>query len=329
MIEIKNLQKVLQHNTIIDIRELTVSGGEIVAIVGKVGSGKSLLVDILIGKVDPTAGTVLISGIEPIRRDELSQMMGVLFAEDSLYIRQSVRQNLAFQARLFGLPKHRVNEVIVQVGLADHENTRTEKLPSGLSRRLAFGRAILHKPAVLILVSPFERCDEASIGLLTRLIEQQAKGGNTVLILADDVANLHTVCSTIYMLDQGRITESYHPDEAGQAGLPFKIPVRLEGKVALINPVDILYADAAEGRAYLQTHESRLPTQFTLSELEERLARSGFFRAHRSYLVNLQHVKEVIPYTRNSFSLRLDDELASEIPLSKSAAGELRELLDY
>jgi ABC-2 type transport system ATP-binding protein len=59
------------------------------------------------------------------------------------------------------------------------------------------------------------------------------------------------------------------------------------------------------------------------------LARSGFFRAHRSYLVNLQHVKEVIPYTRNSFSLRLDDPQNTEIPLSKSAAGELRELLGY
>jgi ABC-2 type transport system ATP-binding protein len=140
---------------------------------------------------------------------------------------------------------------------------------------------------------------------------------------------LHTVCDTVYLLNQGRITENYQPGEETQASLPFKIPVRLEGKVALINPVDILFADAAEGRAYLQTIDGHLPTQFTLSELEERLARSGFFRAHRSYLVNLQHVKEVIPYTRNSFSLRLDDGENTEIPLSKSAAGELRELLGY
>ena len=131
------------------------------------------------------------------------------------------------------------------------------------------------------------------------------------------------------MLNHGQITDSYRPDKEGHAGLPFKIPVRFEGKVVLINPVDILFADAAEGRAYLQTEDDRLPTQFTLSELEDRLSRSGFFRAHRSYLVNLQHVKEVIPYTRNSFSLKLNDDKNTEIPLSKSAAGELRELLDY
>ena len=77
------------------------------------------------------------------------------------------------------------------------------------------------------------------------------------------------------------------------------------------------------------TRDGRLPTQFTLGDLEGRLARSGFFRAHRGYLVNLQHVKEVIPFTRNSFSLRLDDPEGTLIPLSKAAAGELRDLLDY
>ena len=66
-----------------------------------------------------------------------------------------------------------------------------------------------------------------------------------------------------------------------------------------------------------------------MSELETRLARSGFFRAHRSYLVNLQHVKEVIPYTRNAYTLILDDADGTEIPLSKAAAADLRELLDY
>jgi ABC-2 type transport system ATP-binding protein len=103
----------------------------------------------------------------------------------------------------------------------------------------------------------------------------------------------------------------------------------MEGRVVLVNPADILYADAEGGRAYLQTSEGRLPTQFTLAELNERLARSGFFRAHRGYLVNLQHVKEVIPFTRNSFSLRLDDGDNTEIPLSKSAAAELKDLLGY
>jgi ABC-2 type transport system ATP-binding protein len=96
-----------------------------------------------------------------------------------------------------------------------------------------------------------------------------------------------------------------------------------------VNPSDILYALVRDGKTWLQTTAECLPTQFTLTELETRLGRRGFFRAHRSYLVNLQRVKEVIPYTRNSYSLILDDAANTEIPLSKSSAAELRELLGY
>jgi ABC-2 type transport system ATP-binding protein len=190
---------------------------------------------------------------------------------------------------------------------------------------------MLHDPTVLLLVEPFAKCDQASISLLGNLMRQLADDGKALLILADGTANLTMLCDTIHVLDQGRIVESYKPEEKQGAELPFKIPARREGKIAvvLVNPADILYAEAEGGRAFLLTTEDRLRTQFTLAELEERLSRSGFFRAHRGYLVNLQHVKEVIPYTRNSFSLRLDDGAGTEIPLSKSAAAELRELLGY
>lgn len=329
MIEVQNLQKLVDNTTILDIIGLQVEGGEIAAVVGPVGSGKRQLFDILLGKSRPTFGSVRIADVDPFQEDAFSRLVGVLFADDGLYTRQTTGQNLYFHARLRNLENSRVRDVLAQIGLTDHETIRVNKLSSGLARRLAFGRAILHQPHVLILVEPFERCDEQSISLLIRLIRDQADDGIAVIIFADDVANLHAICDTVYLLNHGRIVESYKPVEEHHASLPFKIPVRLEGRVALVNPVDILYADVSGGRAYLQTRDSRLPTQFTLSELEQRLSRSGFFRAHRSYLVNLQHVKEVIPYTRNSFSLRLNDNDKTEIPLSKSAAAELRVLLGY
>jgi ABC-2 type transport system ATP-binding protein len=342
MIELRNLQKVIDQTPVIDIAALTVHPGEVAAVVGPVGSGQAVLLDLLLGKTRPTAGTVRLGNVDPAAdKAAFSRQIGVLFAEDGLYKSQSAQANLVFQCRLHGLPKGRADEVLTHVGLADRAKTRVEKLGSGLARRLAFGRAILHRPQTLILVDPFARCDEASITLLGRLIRQlaeeavgrptEAVGGTTgtVFILADDDAHLLSLCDIIYTLDKGRINQALNPREAQHNTLPFKIPVKLEDKVALVNPGDILYAIAQEGRAVLYTHTGSLPTQFTLAELEERLARSGFFRAHRGYLVNLQHVKEVIPYTRNSFTLILDDAGQTEIPLSKTAAGELRELLGY
>jgi len=329
-IEIKGLQKVVDQNLVIDIDSLTVRAGEIAALVGPPGSGKALLLQLLIGRARPTAGTVQILGLDPFtERERLSRTLGVMFADDAVYKRQSPYSNLRFHCRLYGLPKARAGEVLTLVGLADQARAKLDKLPSGLVRRLAFGCAVLHRPEVLLLVEPFARCDQGSISLLSNLMRQMADDGATLLILADDSANLTALCDTIHTVSHGEIMETRTPQDERQADLPFKIPVRLEARVALVNPGDILYVTTEQSQTYLQTIEGRLPAQFTLAELEGRLARSGFFRAHRGYLVNLQHVKEVIPYTRNSFSLILDDAGETEIPLSKSAARELRELLDY
>ncbi len=329
MIDIKNLQKIIGQQTALDIEALHVAQGEIAAIVGSAGSGIEALFDLLIGRSLPSSGTVRLAGIDPKDRAAFSRAVGVMFYEDGLYQRQSPLGNYTLICRFYGLPNSHAVEVLAQIGMADQANTRLGNLSSSMHRRLAFGRAILHKPPVLLLYEPFNRCDETAIALLGSLMRQMAAGGAAILILADDAAHLTALCESIYELRNGRLSQAHHNGEAKHEIFGFKIPVRIDEKVVLLDPGSILYAEADSGRARLQTIDRSLQTQFTLSELEQRLARSGFFRAHRSYLVNLQHVKEVIPYTRNSFTLRLDDQPGTEIPLSKSAAGELRELLGY
>jgi len=331
MIALQNLQKVVAQRTVLEIQSLEVAAGEIAAIIGPSDSGADVLLTLLSGRSRPTGGTVRVAGVDPAtERLPFSQRTGVLFAEDTLYTTRSPRANLAFHARLRGLADERVDQVLALVGLADHGRAKYDQLSSGLRRRLAFGVALLHEPQLLILEEPFARCDDASISLLGQLIGQYAADGGAVLILAQTDSYLENLAHTIYELDQGHIVAERHPqNEAAESRLPFKIPVKLEGRVALVNPADILYVVVEEGRSYLQTHTERLPTQFTLTDLESRLARSGFFRAHRAYLVNLQHVTEVIPYTRSSYSLRLNDAQGSTIPLSRDAARELRDLLDY
>jgi len=187
------------------------------------------------------------------------------------------------------------------VGLADHADVKVEKLPSNLKRRLAFGRAILHDPSVLLLSEPFAKCDDTSVALLSELVHQLATDGAATLIFAEDTAKLDPLCDMIYRLEKGRIVDAYRPGEEPRADLPFMIPAKQEGKVDLVDPADILYVMAQDDRAFLQTADGLL----------------------------LQHVKEVIPFTRDSFTLRLKDDDGTQIPLSKSAARELRELLGY
>ncbi|MBW8011069.1 MAG: ATP-binding cassette domain-containing protein [Chloroflexi bacterium] len=330
MITIKNLQKVVDQITVIDIESLKIKAGEIAALVGPVDSGIDILQDLLLGRARPTMGSIQLAGIDPSKERKLfSRSVGVLFTEENLYKRQSPRGNLKFFARLARLPKDRVNEVLEQLGLADDADNRVENLSSSLKRRLALGRAILHRPTVLLLVEPFAKCDQNTVELMSRILRHNAENGVSILIIAEDTTNLLKVCDVIHRLEHGKIVGTFRPEEEQAPTMPFMIPAKLEGKVALVDPVEILFVLAQDDRTFLQTADDRLPTQFTMTELEKRLSRSGFFRAHRGYLVNLQHVKEVIPYTRDSFTLRLKDEAKTEIPLSKTAARELRELLGY
>jgi ABC-2 type transport system ATP-binding protein len=336
MIEIRKLRKQVSGRLALEVESLTVEAGEVAAVIGPAESGREILFDLLTGRTRPSAGTVRLAGLDPLsEKDAFSRKVGVLFQEDGLYKHQSLLANLSLHCQLYGLPRLRAEQVLALVGLADQANAWPEKLPPGLQRRLAFGRAILHSPQVLVLFDPFARCDQPSIDLLSSLIRGLVESGEdqsartAVLILAEGNSHLVPLCHHIYTLSQGKLAAQEQSEKDAPTALPFKIPVRLEDKVMLVNPSDVLYAEAVGGQTCLQTSDLSLPTHFTLNELEERLSRSGFFRAHRSYLVNLQHVKEVIPYTRNSFSLRLDDSANTVIPLSKAAAGELRDLLGY
>jgi ABC-2 type transport system ATP-binding protein len=330
-VEIVQVQKIVEDQVRLEIDQLNVEPGQIAGMVGPAGSGKELLFQLFLGRDIPSRGSVLLNQLDPAdKQDELSAQVGFLFEDDSLYPRMTVNQNLEFLTRLRGLPNTRAAAVLADVGLTDRAKDSIQKLPESLARRLAFGCAILHHPQILILFEPFERCDRSTIELLSQLMRRLASENVTIVILAGETTNLLGVCDVVHLLDQGKIIDTVSPELEQDLKLPFKIPVRLEGSVALLNPTDILYAEADESRAYLITIKGeRFPSQFTLSELETRLSRSGFFRAHRGYLVNLQHVTEVIPFTRNSFSLRISDDDGSLIPLSKTAAAELRQLLDY
>lgn len=330
MIVLTGLQKVIDQTTVIDIPSLHVKAGNAVAVLGPVDSAKDVLFQLLTGTIRPTTGSVRLAGLDPyLDRNAFSRQVGFLFPDDNLYKRMSVLANLQFYSQLYRLPKTRLLEVLEQVGLADQAAVRVEKLSPGLSRRLALGRAILANPQVLVLADPFAGCEQVSVTLIGQVVRRMVDAGAAALVFAQEVAGLEKLCDRVYHLAQGRMVDSYDPREEQQRQRPFMIPARANDKIVLVDPAEILYVFAQDDRAYLQSRDGRLPTQFTLAELEKRLSPSGFFRAHRAYLVNLQQVKEVIPYTRDSFTLRLKDAAGTEIPLSKSAERELRDLLGY
>jgi DNA-binding LytR/AlgR family response regulator len=105
-----------------------------------------------------------------------------------------------------------------------------------------------------------------------------------------------------------------------------RIPVQRHDRTVLVDEADVRYASAARGYSYLKLAEERVLVSFTLAELERRLP-GHFFRAHRSYLVNLDHVRELVPDFKGALVLVMDDAERSRVEVSRRQARELRRLL--
>jgi ABC-2 type transport system ATP-binding protein len=334
MLQVRQLEKIIDGRSVLSIEQLDIDVGQIVAVVGPASSGKTLLVHLLAGVQMPSGGTVLLDGQNIHRVEAARSRIGVLFEECLLYKRLSARQNLDFYRRLRGLPRESVDAALALVGLADQAEKAVFKLSGSVPRRLALARAMMGKPAVLLLDQPILHTDMETQLLFTRIIQQAANEGAAVLVTADDLAWVGRCCTHVIELENGRVLHSHDHTQTQEAArserlIPYKVSARKEDRVVLFDPGDILYATSRDGKTFLRTAHEEATTNLTLQELENLLVGRGFFKAHRAYLVNLQHIKAVIQYTRNSYTLQLSDPQETMIPLSKQCEKELQALLGY
>lgn len=115
----------------------------------------------------------------------------------------------------------------------------------------------------------------------------------------------------------------------GSPARPGRVVVRQGDRLLLVDQKDVCFALIEEGRISVRTKTMEGDsTVRTLEELAEQLDPTHFWRAHRSYLVNLQHIREVMPWFKSSYKLRMDDRNGTEIPVSRSQTRRLRELFN-
>lgn len=219
-------------------------------------------------------------------------------------------------------------------GFQHQRTTKVGKLTESAKNCLSFLRPFLYTKDLLIIEEPLDRLDEEDRQVIIQLIQQMATEQKTILLLSSNLEELLFMTDDIYRIDNTGFHKMDFSEEVVATTSVEEPSIKIEkiqtkhnDKTILFNPPEIDYIESVEGTVYVNVAGTSYSCALTLNELEKRLRAYGFYRCHRSYIVNLQKVREIITWTKNSYSLKLSVQEGVVIPLSRARLTELKGLL--
>jgi ABC-2 type transport system ATP-binding protein len=211
-IEVMDLTRNYNGLCAVDNISFEVETGEIFGFLGPNGAGKTTTIKILTGQLRPTSGEARVVGCDVVEeRQELKPQIGVVFEYQNVYERLSARDNLIFYARLYGVKKDRIGEVLAQVGLMGRERDKIKKYSNGMKQRLLIARALLHEPKVLFLDEPTRGLDPGVARDIRAIVAELAEAGVTIFLTTHYMEEADRLCSRVAIIDQGRIVALDRP----------------------------------------------------------------------------------------------------------------------
>ncbi|NEW80599.1 MAG: ATP-binding cassette domain-containing protein [Gelidibacter sp.] len=217
LIEIKNLKKSFGRLEVLKDISLKLHNGENLVVLGKSGSGKSVLIKCIVRLLNPDGGTINLLGkeVNSIKGKELSEIrekIGFLFQSGALYDSMTVKQNLEFPlVRIKRDLKeteinNKINEVLENVGLADVLEKMPSELSGGMRKRISLARSIILDPVIMLYDEPTTGLDPVTSDEISELINSvQKKYKTSSIIITHDIACVRITADRIIMLHEGHI----------------------------------------------------------------------------------------------------------------------------
>ncbi|CCE08420.1 ABC transporter, ATPase subunit [Bradyrhizobium sp. STM 3843] len=258
MISAQNLTRKYGSFTAVDDVSFRVGDGEIVGLLGHNGAGKTTIMKMLTGYLEPTAGTAEINGYDiSERRREAQALIGYLPENCPLYPEMTVVEFLDYAAELKGItPGERpraLRDAIAATGLAEKAAEPIASLSRGYRQRTGVAQAILHRPKIVILDEPTNGLDPAQIAQMRGLIKQLAETA-TVILSTHILQEVRAVCERVLVINRGRLALDARMDQLGSAGRLRLVtsgpPDKVEPLIAGLNLVKSVDRLAPEGAAH-------------------------------------------------------------------------------
>jgi ABC-2 type transport system ATP-binding protein len=262
--------------TAVDHLDLSVQAGEIFGLLGPNGAGKTTTVGMLTTRVQPTAGTACVGGVDVVAQPALAkQAIGVVPQTNTLDRALTVWENLYFHGRYFGMSardsKAATDDALQKFRLADRADADTMALSGGMAQRLMVARAILHRPRILFLDEPTAGLDPQSRLALWEILGELHQEGQTILMSTHYMEEADQLCDRLAVMDHGRILALDTPAELKRSvGADTVVQVTAEGDASSLQSLADLLAEKVDGalraevvdgviRVYLRGGQGALP----------------------------------------------------------------------
>ena len=228
MIYISELSKTFSGQKVLNNLSLEIQKGEVVALIGSSGAGKSTFLRSLNYLETPDSGRIKIDDFEVdfehISQDQiltLRRKLAMVFQQFNLFGRKTALENVKEGLIVVkGLSDQEATKIareeLAKVGLSDRENHYPRHLSGGQKQRVALARALAMKPEVLLLDEPTSALDPELVGEVEKSIANAAKSGQTMVLVSHDMSFVAQVADKVLFLDKGRIIESGTPEEIMQ-----------------------------------------------------------------------------------------------------------------
>jgi phospholipid/cholesterol/gamma-HCH transport system ATP-binding protein len=231
-VEVTGLTKSFGSQNIWSDVTLTLAPGEITALLGPSGTGKSVLIKHIVGLLYPDSGDVLVHGesIPNMTDDELFEVrkkFGLLFQDGALFGSMNIYDNVAFPLRQHTDKSEEeigeiVNRRLREVGLSEATYKMPNELSGGMRKRAGFARALVLEPAIVMFDEPDSGLDPVRTALLCELNrEVLAENGGCYLVISHDLGTARRIADFIAVLWSGKIVESGPKEELFDSSNPF------------------------------------------------------------------------------------------------------------
>ena len=231
MIKLIDINKSFGKQIVLQNLNFAIESGKITVIIGRSGSGKSILLKHIIGLVRPDRGAVWVDDIDITKLNDrdlnnIRKKFGMLFQEAALFDSMDVGENIAFPLREHSrMTDKQIHETVADrlaaVGLSGVESKMPSELSGGMRKRVGLARAIALLPQIVLFDEPTSGLDPVMSEAINQLIKDTQRNFNlTCIVISHDIESIFKIGDTIAMLYEGKIIESGTPDEIRASANP-------------------------------------------------------------------------------------------------------------